>query len=466
MASQKNIIILYILRTLVAIKRFLVFVTERFMVVYRRLERVYQRTLGYRLYRFFFRFSGLWNRIRVPWGNRFVSVFGQRGILQALLFVTAVIVMLPHTSISKASTSAQSSRGTALFALVGPDDFLGEIEEVSVDVTAMTQPETRSWRDGSVTFDSTGANDGTNNNFPNEISGISAGGSAVTKPVILPGSTLPQQNDTSGISSVGSSGRTEIVYHEVQPGEVIGAIAEQYGISVLTMLWANNLTSRSLIRPGDKLKILPVTGITHKVASGDTVSKIARKYDTEESKVVAFNRLKNDGSNIVVGEELVIPDGVPPQAPRPVIVSVPQQNRAFRQVAAPPPSVAAPAGSGYIWPTSVRNITQYYGWAHTGLDIAGPAGSPLYAAQSGTVITSQCGWNGGYGCYIIVDHGGGVTTLYGHALTNGLYVSVGEKVVQGQTIGLMGSTGRSTGNHVHFEVRLGGRRTNPLQYIR
>jgi len=80
------------------------------------------------------------------------------------------------------------------------------------------------------------------------------------------------------------------------------------------------------------------------------------------------------------------------------------------------------------------------------------------------VIKSQCGWNGGYGCYIILDHGGGVHTLYGHASL--LYVSIGESVTQGQTIALMGSTGRSTGPHVHFEVRRGGVRENPLQYVK
>jgi murein DD-endopeptidase MepM/ murein hydrolase activator NlpD len=112
----------------------------------------------------------------------------------------------------------------------------------------------------------------------------------------------------------------------------------------------------------------------------------------------------------------------------------------------------------------VRRITQYFGWRHTGLDIAGKLGTPIYATRAGKVIKSQCGWNGGYGCYIIIDHGGGVISLYGH--NSQLFVSVGDKVVQGQNISVEGSTGRSTGPHLHFEIRVNGVHQNPLKYIR
>lgn len=98
------------------------------------------------------------------------------------------------------------------------------------------------------------------------------------------------------------------------------------------------------------------------------------------------------------------------------------------------------------------------------MDIAGPIGTAIYAAKGGTVVKAQPGWNGGYGTYIILDHGDGLQTLYGH--NSQLFVAVGEVVSQGQTIAAMGSTGRSTGPHLHFEVRVNGSRLNPLKYIR
>ncbi|OGF47038.1 MAG: hypothetical protein A2231_07205 [Candidatus Firestonebacteria bacterium RIFOXYA2_FULL_40_8] len=282
-----------------------------------------------------------------------------------------------------------------------------------------------------------------------DISSISLGGTAVSKPTIIPGATLPS---TSG------TGRSSVVEYIVQPGDTIGQISEQFNISLLTVLWANNLTTNSYIRPGDKLKILPVSGLLHVVKKGETISKIATTYKAEVDKIIEYNRLKEGGTDIVVGEELLIPDGTKPQS-----VSTVRKVSQFNNVSAPP-SITAPVGSTYLWPSSVRYISQYYGWRHTGLDIAGPIGTPLYATKSGRVIRSQCGWNGGYGCYIIIDHGNGVQSLYGHA--SRLFVGVGDDVVQGKTIAAMGSTGRSTGSHLHFEIRINGVRVNPLKYIR
>jgi murein DD-endopeptidase MepM/ murein hydrolase activator NlpD len=287
-----------------------------------------------------------------------------------------------------------------------------------------------------------------------EISGISTGGSAVTKPTIIvsgPGTYQPGVID-----------RSDITTYTVQPGDVIGAIASRFGISVNTILWANDLTARSYIRPGDVLKILPHTGLTHVVKRGDTVKNIANKYQVSTETLIAANHLEADGRDIVVGEELFVPDGIKPVPAyvAPVVV----RNTTFRDIAAPVPSVTAPAGSNYVWPSEVRYISQYFGLHHTGIDIAGPIGKQIYAAAVGTVIKSQCGYNGGYGCHVIIDHGNGIHTLYAHAAQ--LLVSVGEEVTQGQVIALMGSTGHSTGPHVHFEVRVNGKFQNPLRYVR
>jgi murein DD-endopeptidase MepM/ murein hydrolase activator NlpD len=133
----------------------------------------------------------------------------------------------------------------------------------------------------------------------------------------------------------------------------------------------------------------------------------------------------------------------------------------------PPSSSAGASESGYVWPSGARIITQYYGLRHHALDIAGAWQTPNYATKAGKVITSQCGWNSGYGCYIIIDHGGGVKSLYGH--NSKLLVSVGDEVEAGQTIGLMGNTGKVrglTGIHLHFEIIVNGARVNPLRYTR
>ncbi len=445
--------LLYFLRGLIYVKRALVVVLSKSISLLSKIHTLYSRTLGFYIYKGFFIIKKrFFKRLNISKNVKFIDFFGQRWALQILIFVIAVVVMVPHSKLYSKTTDKIHGQETLLYTLVGPGDQDFESQEIAIDFQQLPQKDTRNWREGAVVSDTPGSGTAQAPIDTQQIAGISAGGTALNKPSILPGSE----------ASVGASAgqeRTGIVYHTVQPGEVVGRIAQDYGLNVLTVLWANNLTSRSYIRPGDKLTILPVDGVLHKVASGDTVSKIAKLYDTDAEKIIKFNKLQEGGQDIVVGETLIIPDGT---KPTPVYTS--SYSSSYSSVTAPPPSIAAPAGSLYIWPTSVRRITQYFGLRHTGLDIAGPIGTPLYAARSGKVIVSQCGWNGGYGCYIIIDHGGGVHTLYGHS--SKLYVSVGDEVVQGQTIALMGSTGHSTGPHVHFEVRVGGVRKNPLQYIR
>ncbi|OGH59855.1 MAG: hypothetical protein A2725_02460 [Candidatus Magasanikbacteria bacterium RIFCSPHIGHO2_01_FULL_33_34] len=445
--------LLYFLRSLIYVKRALVVIINKFIKLLSKVYTLYSKTVGFYLYKGFFIIKKrLFKRLNISKNVRFIDFFGQRWALQIVIFVIAVVVMVPHSKLYTKTTEKIHGQNTLLYVLVGPGDQNFGVEEFEIDLKQLPQKEVRTWREGSVVLDTTGVAGIGSTLETQEIAGVSAGGSAVNKPIILPGSELPT------ISPSGQK-RSEIIYHVVQPGEVVGKIAQDYGLNVLTVLWANDLTSRSYIRPGDKLAILPTNGVLHKVVSGDNLSKIAKLYDAKVDDIVKFNKLQEGGADIVVGERLIIPDGSKPQ---PVYTS--SYSLSFSSIAAPPPSITAPAGSRYIWPTSVKRITQYYGWRHTGLDIAGPVGTPLYAARAGTVIRSQCGWNGGYGCYVIIDHGGGVTTLYGHA--SKLYVDVGEDVVQGQTIAAMGSTGQSTGPHIHFEVRVGGARNNPLQYIR
>ena len=256
----------------------------------------------------------------------------------------------------------------------------------------------------------------------------------------------------------GAAGRDRLEYYQVQPGDSISSIASRFNLQMTTILWENKLTVRSILRLGQKLTILPVDGVTYPVKRGDTVEKIARAFRVPPEDIVSFNQ----PNTIKPGQSIIIPGGrplyVPPPAPKPSPAPAP----VFGTPNPNAPS-ATRSNSRLLWPTVHRRITQYYSWRHTGVDIADPIGTPIYAAEEGVVVTA--GWNrGGYGFYIVIDHGNGLQTLYGH--NSKMYVKAGDHVLRGQQIAEMGSTGRSTGSHVHFEVRTNGRRTNPLNYIR
>lgn len=249
--------------------------------------------------------------------------------------------------------------------------------------------------------------------------------------------------------------RTETLEYTVVEGDTMSTIAQRHGISLTTLLWANDLSVRSVIRPGDALRILPVDGLEHTVRAGDTVLALARKYDANATKIVEANRLA-DAGDLSIGEVLLIPGGT-----RPIVAPSPSRSLA-RVFSAPAPSAIATASGKMIWPTDLRAITQYFGWRHTGLDIDCQFTNSNYVADDG--IVQFAGWKGGYGITVEVNHGNGIVTRYGHAARN--YVSAGESVTKGQAIQLCGTTGRSTGTHLHFEVIIGGAFKNPLSYIR
>lgn len=264
---------------------------------------------------------------------------------------------------------------------------------------------------------------------------------------------MPQQGPANN--------RNQPVEYTVQSGDVLGSIAEKFGISVSTILWENNLTWNSVIRPGQTLTILPNSGINHEVKSGDTVLAVANKYQVSANDIVQANKLAS-ASDIRSGDLLFIPGGVKPTKvvssyqPRPAPVSV-----------SPNPVDVLPAevvdtGTKLLWPVKSTRITQYYHWGHSGLDIGDKTGSPIYASEAGRIERS--GWSKGYGYNVVINHGNGVQTLYAHA--SKLLVEAGDAVARGDTIALIGSTGWSTGPHLHMEVRINGVRKNPLNYIK
>ncbi|OIO19164.1 MAG: hypothetical protein CO029_02685 [Candidatus Magasanikbacteria bacterium CG_4_9_14_0_2_um_filter_41_10] len=462
MNKQAKKTLLFLLSIVMFFKRVLVGFFQLVGKGFIRVNGLYEKTIGPTLYQWFYTLQKNIRWISMLKTSGLLGFFGRRSVLQIVLFLTLCIIMVPQTKLYTAERATQPGQNTLLYRLVGPGEQDFSLDELTVEQAVPVFEETdRSWRDGAISADQQNAL----SQLPpviDDIAAISVGGTAVTKPTILPGNQLPTQQDSS--MSQGES-RKSVIEYTVESGDTIGAIAEAFHISQATILWANDLTTRSFIRPGDTLKILPTDGLIHTVARGDTVSSLANTYDTESSKIIAFNNLQKDGSDIIVGETLIIPDGIKPVPKSTYTVPQSRPYTPLTNVAAPPPSISAPAGSGYLWPLGAHVITQYYGFQHTGLDISGGGtGTPIYASRGGTVKISQCGYNGGYGCYIILDHGDGVNTLYGHA--SQLYVSAGETIIQGQTIAAMGNTGRSTGPHLHFEVRINGVRTNPLKYIR
>lgn len=249
--------------------------------------------------------------------------------------------------------------------------------------------------------------------------------------------------------------RDEIETYVVQEGDTLGQIAEKFGLSLSTILWGNNLSYNSTIRPGDELSILPVDGVLYTVRSGDTLSSIAGRYEVDIDTILVQNDLSS-ASTLSIGKKLLLPGGEPPTP-----TSTARSNTSVADLFVAPSS-SSPSSSGWLWPTDWRVITQYYGWKHTGLDIDGDYSCNNYASRDGVVIFS--GWRNGYGLTVEIDHGDGFMTRYAHNAQ--LYVNTGERVYAGQAVGQLGTTGRSTGTHIHFEIIKNGKFQNPLDYIR
>lgn len=265
----------------------------------------------------------------------------------------------------------------------------------------------------------------------------------------------------------------------VMNGDTLSSIASKYDISIQTIKWANNLTS-DLVKPGQELEVPLSDGVLITVKKGETLASIAKKYAGNEQAIADFNWLDYPFA-LVAGQELFVPEGRIPEAPKPVYAVAPK-TYIYGSV-----NSTGSSGSSYVdpnigkflgWPVAggSAKITQYYkGRIHTGIDIADRSLPDVLAASGGTVIfagcTSYCpplgSTYGGreYGWSIQIDHGNGFTTWYAH-LKN-IYVRSGQTVSKGQSIGQLGSTGRSTGPHLHFELRKGtawGTQINPRLY--
>jgi murein DD-endopeptidase MepM/ murein hydrolase activator NlpD len=243
---------------------------------------------------------------------------------------------------------------------------------------------------------------------------------------------------------------TMISIYVVRPGDTISSVAKMFNVSSNTILWANDLTSKSTLKQGQTLVILPVTGITYTVKKGDTIQAIAKKYGADVGEILNYNDM-TIATPLAVGDEIIIPDA---EIPTPAVTT----STGTRRITKAPNE---PLLDGWGWPSYPgffacplpgAHLSQGL-HGHNAVDLAAPKGTPLHAASGGTVIIARANgaWNGGYGNFIVILHGNGTQTLYAHM--SKAAVSSGQSVTKGQVIGYVGMTGLTTGPHVHFEVR-------------
>ncbi len=231
----------------------------------------------------------------------------------------------------------------------------------------------------------------------------------------------------------------------VRKDDSIAKIAEMFDVSVNTIRWANDIKVGEKLKEGDVLIVLPVDGVKHVVAKGQTLKTIAKLYKVDVSDITDFNNLASD-AKLAAGDELIIPDG---EVTDPVVAKpspkVPLRDKDY-YIKHPTQNLA-----GYFInpvPEYRRKSQGIHG--KNGVDLAAPTGTPIVAAASGTVIFARLGRNGGYGNLVIISHPNGTETLYAHQ--SKIITHIGDQVSQGEIIGLVGSTGHSTGPHLHYEV--------------
>jgi murein DD-endopeptidase MepM/ murein hydrolase activator NlpD len=303
---------------------------------------------------------------------------------------------------------------------------------------------------------------------------------------------MPQEGPSGTIADIQKTKNGVITVYVVQPGDTLSGIAAHYGITQGTILAANNLTLKSVIKPGDQLIIMPIDGIPYTVKAGDTLESIAKRFGTDATDIGDYNNI--DDSTLAVGSSINIPGGSVDEAPsvpvatttgggkkpgsKPATASskpiastkilegslascdgvIPMANNPAEPARGVGPAGTCAEIAYYTSPLANFIQTQnIHGW--NAVDLAAQSGTPIMAAADGQVIIAkEGGWNGGYGSYVVINHDNGSQTLYAHM--SQVAATVGEEVVQGQVIGYVGMTGDATGPHVHFEIRNGIR--NPF----
>jgi murein DD-endopeptidase MepM/ murein hydrolase activator NlpD len=250
------------------------------------------------------------------------------------------------------------------------------------------------------------------------------------------------------VEKIAEASEQGISVYVVRPGDSLSEIADMFEVSVATIRGFNNIRKDSDLKPGMELLILPIDGISYKVVKGDTLESVAKKFSQKgdevsliASDIILFNDIPENGA-LVVGTEIIIPNA-----------SSDVPSHEIPSASKPKPATNAPSkgGKGYFVKAWTGPVTQGFHDTYRAKDYGMPIGTKVGASAAGTIMVAREGWNGGYGNFVIMKHPNGAQTLYAHL--SKISVSVGQTVAQRETIGLSGSTGRSTGPHLHFEIR-------------
>jgi murein DD-endopeptidase MepM/ murein hydrolase activator NlpD len=266
------------------------------------------------------------------------------------------------------------------------------------------------------------------------------------------------------VNTTVADGSDKLKTYKVRSGDTLTGIAHRFGVSMMSIWWANHLTSKDKLSIGQLLVIPPVNGLVVTVAEGDTLESIAQSSGVSVDEIVSFNGLTD--TVLIIGQKLILPGarGKAIATPKPTPRSTARTSggSTYR----PPP--ATYSGGSFGWPVPGGTISQYFHYGHPAIDIQAPYGTRVLAAAGGSVTFA--GWNDNGGGYQIwVSHGSGLYTTYNHL--SSINVSNGERVGRGQQIGRVGQSGWATGPHLHFEVWRGypwsgsSYRVNPLIYL-
>lgn len=252
---------------------------------------------------------------------------------------------------------------------------------------------------------------------------------------------------SDGVQNSDSSEETSV--YVVRKGDSLAEIAKMFNISVNTILAANDLKKGAKIKEGDVLFILPISGIEHTVTKSQTLKSIAKLYKVDVNDITMYNGIAED-SKLVIGDKLIIPGGEMydegGDKPSPNLGSALARDKNYYDT-----HPIADIIGYFVNPVPTGHKTQgLHGPGNRGIDIGAPKGTPIYASAGGMVLIARTGWSGGYGNMAIIQHPNGTKTLYAHMSKLG--TRTGAEVSRGQIIGYVGSTGRSTGPHLHFEV--------------
>lgn len=308
-----------------------------------------------------------------------------------------------------------------------------------------------------------------------------------TAPVVQMEEVPPQETSFGGIprlaqvhTSIPSRPRQDVLKYTVVEGDTIFGIAEKFGLKPETVLWGNYyilLDDPHALKPGQELNILPRDGTYHEWQQGEGLNGIAKYYGVQPEDIINFPANNLDPAtigdlshpNIAPGTWLVVPNGrrefISWSAPLGVTRENPASARVLGPGACDPVSGGAVGYGAFIWPSNKHYLSGFDytpNANHYGIDLSGNTGEGVYATDAGVVV--YAGWNNyGYGNMIMIDHGNNFQSLYAHL--SGINVGCGQSVGQGDVIGAIGSTGRSSGSHLHFEIRAISSYVNPWDML-